>query len=303
MINRNWKDDFIHFQAGNNIVEAEKLKAHNFPTRFFKYRTLNDYAFDSIIRSQVFLTEAPNQNDPYECYFSVDLNEVARDQFNDPKFLIEFDKAFGFSFPNQYLHEILNSGRPFHQYIECCKRINVNMNVDPDIEIKKQERKRQEHIESERKNVTMCCFTTRHDSILMWSHYASHHRGICVEYDFELYSDIKALIQPVCYSDVQYDITNLLLPGYKTENILLGTYIAALTKAKDWEYEDEWRLIKNTKSTNHDVPKPTAIYLGTRFKDNEQSLKDRLFEIAIESNIPLVQMQLHSSKYAIVPQL
>lgn len=27
------------------------------------------------------------------------------------------------------------------------------------------------------------CFSKRYDSILMWSHYASSHEGVCIEFD------------------------------------------------------------------------------------------------------------------------
>lgn len=34
-----------------------------------------------------------------------------------------------------------------------------------------------------RKNTGIYCFTKSEDNILMWSHYANEHKGICLEFD------------------------------------------------------------------------------------------------------------------------
>ena len=48
----------------------------------------------------------------------------------------------------------------------------------------------------------ICCFSSRYDSILMWSHYADENKGICVEYDLGLLDHSNPILRhiyPVIY--------------------------------------------------------------------------------------------------------
>lgn len=298
-----WKSQYFEFQEINMECEALELKIQHFPNRFYKYRNLNQFTFESIINSEVFLANSTILNDPYECYYSVNLNEVARNQFTDLSFPQTFKDHYNLDFPQEHIDKILASDKPFHTYIDCCKLMNIILAVNAD-EITKQKWIRcNELIEIERKKVNVCCFTTRNDSMLMWSHYADHHKGVCVEYDFSYDFGLRERIQPVQYCDTQYDITSRLLPDFNPMNISLGTYISALTKAKDWQYEDEWRLIKNNGRTKHPMPLPKVIYLGTRFSQNEISLQEKLFELANTLKIPTIQMKIHNSQYTVEPAI
>ena len=42
-----------------------------------------------------------------------------------------------------------------------------------------------EILEQVRQSALVSCFSLNHKSILMWSHYSSHHSGICVEYEID----------------------------------------------------------------------------------------------------------------------
>ena len=57
--------------------------------------------------------------------------------------------------------------------------------------------------------------TTRFNDALMWSHYASSHTGICIEYDFSDYmnhiNQSQMLLFPVNYSDKRVTIDQTIL--------------------------------------------------------------------------------------------
>ncbi|WP_460145651.1 DUF2971 domain-containing protein [Pseudomonas sp. S2_A02] len=61
------------------------------------------------------------------------------------------------------------------------------------------------------KNRGVTCFSERNDDLLMWSHYGSQYRGICLEFDtrFEPFSRVK----PVRYLSTlpQLDVASILL--------------------------------------------------------------------------------------------
>lgn len=98
----------------------------------------------------------------------------------------------------------------------------------------------------------ICSLSKVHDSILMWSYY-SKHSGICIGLDIEKvrnYSEkMKGLILGCSELEVQYcDVIN----GHNTNdgsNSFLCYHFA--TKAKEWQHEQEVRLIAYDPSHTH----------------------------------------------------
>ena len=94
----------------------------------------------------------------------------------------------------------------------------------------------------------ICCLSVVRDNILMWSHYAKEHYGFCLEFSNELqvvpmvYQKDEGQKAPfpvvplrVMYSE-EYPVFNPLSPDDSANKTLL-------TKAKQWEYEREWRMV------------------------------------------------------------
>lgn len=156
------------------------------------------------------------------------------------------------------------------------------------------------------------CFSEVVDSILMWSHYASSHKGFVLEYDFKstLENPIKnMLILPVIYSDERFDASAFMLWAFMTfwgselkSPDVTAHMKVALHKSLDWEYEKEWRMIEGTPRNPFDktpsavVYKPKAVYYGCEM-DLEK--KQRLHEIASSKGIMEFEMyiDIYSSKY------
>lgn len=86
----------------------------------------------------------------------------------------------------------------------------------------------------------VCCFSEVWDSILMWSHYADHHRGICLGYDeTDFMEQHSGVLKKVRYSTHYPDVS--IGEITRDPNKMLDNYL--LTKHVDWRYEKEWRLI------------------------------------------------------------
>jgi hypothetical protein len=75
---------------------------------------------------------------------------------------------------------------------------------------------------------------------LPWSHYADSHGGVCIEFDTAIAP--VAFAEPINYST---DYPTLLVPRIAGNEMdeLQKTF---LTKAKAWEYEQEYRVIRPT---------------------------------------------------------
>ena len=80
------------------------------------------------------------------------------------------------------------------------------------------------------------CLTPDPDSTLMWSHYAEQHRGICLEFDVD--NDLFRKAKQVSYASTY----PAWLP-HEFDARPERTIEVITTKAEDWSYEKEFRLI------------------------------------------------------------
>jgi hypothetical protein len=83
----------------------------------------------------------------------------------------------------------------------------------------------------------MCCMSAKPNDILMWSHYAQSHRGLCL--GFRTTDDsILWDAQPVEYS-AEYPVVD-----YFRMTVEERVRAMLLRKASHWAYEEEWRAMR-----------------------------------------------------------
>lgn len=157
--------------------------------------------------------------------------------------------------------------------------------------------------------IRMTCFTNKNDNILMWSHYANKHNGICVKYDLKDCKELLYSTFPVVYSTKRPSISKneLLISSSETkvneDKLLLLLVKSLLTKSDEWKYEEEWRSIIPTENLisdnlNHKCIK--AIYFGVKVECY------KIYEIIGElkksidiKNIKFFKMNMDDSTYSI----
>jgi hypothetical protein len=157
--------------------------------------------------------------------------------------------------------------------------------------------------------VSIACFCESVQSITMWSHYADYHKGFALEYEMRptLTKGIKEGVglYPVIYDDIRYDASQymawafLKMFGISAPNPdVLSHTKCALHKSRQWEYENEWRLVdystrnylvENITYINY---KPTAIYYGVHISNEN---KERLHKIAKAKGIAEFDMYIDYS--------
>lgn len=160
--------------------------------------------------------------------------------------------------------------------------------------------------------VGVSCFTETPYNMLMWSHYADKHSGICVEYDFsKLFSSApNSLLLPVKYSKKRpllhiEKIMEINDGNIQTNNdkmhLLLPDILKSLSiKSSIWEYEREWRHIVFTKDAPErkvHLPIVSKIIMGINISEEN---KIKIEEIATKHKIPLLKAGLKSDKYEMI---
>jgi len=216
----------------------------------YKYKKI-DKKFIEVLKSKsIYVPVIEQLNDPFEN--SIYLSTSEYDQKVYFELLNEIKKISNIDIKNNsinYLNKLLMN-----------KEININ-----DIEMLKS--KKEKLFRNLAKKVGVVSFSSENDSLLLWSHYADSHRGICIEFDRNennILGDDKSCF-PVQYSSFIKDIE------ISNNDIIYSEYFRY--KCDIWDYEKEWRLLTPEGRTIIKLPgEIKKVYFGLETSD--ENIKD-----------------------------
>jgi len=194
------------------------------PSKFYKYKSFQtvkdvERAEQIICRHQIYFPPPISFNDPFDCRPSFTLEATRQEMKED---YIRLSRKYG--------HKLSRK--------EMRKNIK-DMFADPERDPRRlivPARMQDEETEYLTKRVGVLCMSAVNDDILMWSHYADCHKGICIEFDGE--NKFMAHAQKVQYAPERKAIN----PYRDDKKVSMEK--ALLTKSDHWKYENEWRLIR-----------------------------------------------------------
>lgn len=224
-----------------------------FPPILYKYRDWDKECHKELIFNS-------------ELYFPSPLN------FNDP-----FDCQFTFKFEDLNHEEVLNF------YYQGLKKQNPHW-TEEKLHVESQQRsipllsKDEDYIQflsanylkTFQNSVGVASFSVYGDNILLWSHYANNHKGICVGFDSGvLFNAIKGTIGQVKYVNEYPQLEPPNVIKDKSDDIIFSHFFKIfITKYRLWEYEGEYRIFKtDTANTSLKLPKQAfkQIIIGCEF--------------------------------------
>lgn len=199
---------------------------------FFKYRSLDnkkdfEKIKDSLTNNKLVFSSPNNFNDPFDSAFRVQ-NKGTKEEWEEYLFWLDLDEEDVRYVLTEELKKIDE-----HVYIYSKKVPSPSKDYNKII----------------RESIHILSLSQISDNILMWSHYASNHKGICLCFKAELddeklgfYFDSEFLL----LSEVKYQkkfpnsINMLKINAISFFDFLTIKYI-------DWKYEKEWRIfVQNT---------------------------------------------------------
>lgn len=217
------------------------------PKTLYKYRPCDKFNADIILCNQLRFTRPSSFNDPFDCKFQIvfegsdsELKSFLMEGIvtNNP----EWDKDH----VESYAIEIL--------------QLNIIENVKKDFSEK--------YVINELERMDILCLSQKKDDILMWSHYAKQHTGICLGFDSNKWPMLK-FAKPVNYIS-EYPVVNAISP--QRENAVKDI---VFRKSIRWKYEEEWRVIRGATSNQRYIFPPEAlieIIFGYRVKDFDMKM-------------------------------
>lgn len=189
-------------------------------TLIYRYRSDSDFTLDELASSYIFFTSRDKLNDPFDCFPALlksnpDSASVKRYIANELKRSFpEFNKTLNERVINDTINR-LSSGSHY--------RKTVN-----------------DQIEKLANQIGISCFTTVANNLMMWSHYANSHKGLCLKFDITkdplFFDDISEVIYTDTFEPIEVDLEH----GKELENFKS----LFLTKSQIWKNEKELRLIR-----------------------------------------------------------
>lgn len=188
-------------------------------------------------------------------------------------------------------------------------------------EEKRIKEKFEECIKNIKNHVLVSCFSERNDSILMWSHYADSHRGVCIEFETpvdECFKKVKyqeerpvLKIYNILLDIILNDLENKNDDCFQYKNYFSNFLVSFYTKSIDWSYEKEIRYVNyidgkynniylDSQSGKYVIDlKPIKIYIGSKADPNGDEL-NRLIKIAKKKGIRVSLMKEDSESFSII---
>ncbi|MES2434265.1 MAG: DUF2971 domain-containing protein [Pseudomonadota bacterium] len=230
------------------------------PDKLYKYCRFSVNSLRAITEAEVYYAEPRTFNDPLDC---------------DPSLHIDIDRKHLERLLYRMLKAHLDEDKAKARMYGCRRSIGEY----GDYRVIDSEAERQlmsqldAHIRAEMKrefgNDGVLSLSATWRSVLMWSHYADEHRGLCIEYDTS--EQPHPRLQPVDYHAPRAVKASDLYrwkvrDDEVSKNQVLKTYFYA--KSSEWRYEREWRDISE-KSGARDLPfSISAILFGYRCDDS-----------------------------------
>lgn len=234
------------------------MKLEDLPLHFYKYRSLagDQKQFTrQIIKDNALYWASPlSFNDPFEC---APVPEIPKGRFEK----------------ESRLRRLIRDQAPMASEATRREQLKIAMSIPSEV----YEENLQRDLPHILRSLTVCSLSEIPDSVLMWSHYADCHRGICLEFRPLTRDSTAPHIPEKTYFEFAFPIT------YSAERPVISVPVAdkagtlertVLTKADFWQYEKEWRLIDNTGEAG---PRPfppeclDAVILGARMSQKDRA--------------------------------
>lgn len=217
------------------------------PSHLYKYQRLTAHSLASVLNDTVWLSKPTAFNDPFDCAITLSEEKfeesrnhavagIAQKQGISSEKLVQFNEEF------------------FKDDLAAYEQLRTSLR-------------------SELQTIGILSLSAIPDHILMWSHYADHHKGFCIEYDCSEGTQLKKLATQVTYAEEIPLFSSADIADGKTSSFI---DVAIFTKAAQWKYEQEWRLFAIEGGRSYQAPSNvTSLIFGARMSSDEKIMMHR----------------------------
>ena len=269
----------------------------------FKYTPINSHTLQNLQNNQIYFNNPLNFNDPFDTrqpvaikkfsnktlallfsqYYKKDYNEdllkildkkMPQDDFykfcnKNIEYFFDFDKEnekFIFQSKKNYLEKIKtlkNNSQLFPGFEDLFNHVKTLQN-----------RSIQNFLEEKRVHLFskfgISCFSKNNTNLIMWSHYADCHKGLCLEFNSHI-APFNKSFEVIYDSNFPKIDTKILFEDEHSLEIIRKflTY-----KSKDWKHEQEIRILHQEKNTLFRYSRLAlkSIYFGIETSETDKAI-------------------------------
>lgn len=194
---------------------------------FYKYRPLADETGEKINehtralleKGELLFSKPGDFNDPFDCNF--DFQQITP---SDVESLCK--NYIGLPQDQKIVDDVIEN---------CNERTSIGKNIHADL--------------NDGNYFRVCAFSSDEKNILMWSHYAKDHKGICVGFintseGIKISDDCLSALHTIRFINPKIVMYTDIIHGKSTINSITNEEIEkrVFSKATDWSYEKEYRV-------------------------------------------------------------
>lgn len=287
----------IRFSLNISKIDQNKLDIANFDTKLYSYHSVMNLW-------GLYERKNKKQKDDFQRVFNIVIKNAyehhnANDNSEKPKIFYKYVKC-----NKKRIKEILEK-----EYLYLSALENFNDPFDPPIK----RAKNYDEVKELLGDMRIGCISGSWDNVLMWSHYADSHKGLCIGYDA---SDIfkqgftkqNTILRKCIYTDDAYldslsleipIINNRDLEAFKNNIFNQLSFLDAYSiKHKNWEYEKEWRII--THNTENKIILPIReICFGLGMNEDKKRLIKKYIQKLNKNHIGLWNLSSSNHLYCL----
>jgi hypothetical protein len=220
------------------------------PELLFRFRSLDapvkEFTKASIIGHELYFSDPAGLNDPYDCQVALDASGTDEE------------------WRRHFLDALKSPGR---RKLSIAERLMLANKI---VKERRHENLRGENFARITSRFGIVCFSGTMNNLLMWSHYADNHRGLCLMY--KPAHDINGVLSSAMKVTYQQDYPKVRIVDLKRGGDQLVSSLL-LTKALDWKYEHEYRVIVpfGAKTVKKYSPSTLiGVIMGARSSDSDK---------------------------------
>ena len=259
------------------------------PEIIYKYRNwTSEFHKKVLTENQVFLSAPSDFNDPFDCRIS--KNHLLLDTPEKIEEFIEKGMREHFEYLMENGFDIENE----RNYLR--KRLKDLPKYQKEFEVINEE--------YTDKYLGVLSLSGRWDSILMWSHYGDFHKGYCIGFDEEKLRNSGLFGKG---GNVSYDDKFPKIDPFDDDTPKTSFY-QTHWKAKDWEYEEEYRLTKLFFDKPDEEPQRTVTFQEDCIREviigmkTSEEQKEEIIEICRNRKTPVFQAYKDSFEFKVKRQ-
>lgn len=216
-----WKKDLNQLLVDSlvhpNVADNTKIGFYYYtkaPNYLYKYYGDRKHNIDAVFNNKMWYSAPVRFNDPYDCDFAID----------EPATIDSLLQSIAYT---------NNMKRGSEAWKNAC------------VALKKAFPSFRETLDTMKSSIGIACLSESFDTMLMWSHYANNHKGMCVEYNLmDFVTNLNFTPIPVIYSNEKSILEKLRINSIDED--ILGFFLNSIVhKDTVWEYENEWRIVRD----------------------------------------------------------